>query len=125
MQDVVSVNQLGAEQEFPIHVTERALKEVKRLMAKEGRESIFLRLGVKGGGCSGLEYLMKIDDERRSNDQSIILDGIEIVCDSKSARFLQGAEFDYTGNLIGGGFKFSNPNAARSCGCGTSFTPKA
>lgn len=112
------------ETSFPVIVTDRALTEVKRLVAKDTREGVFLRLGVKGGGCSGLEYLMKLDEERRGNDQSILIDGIEIVCDSKSARFLEGSTFDYTGNLIGGGFKFMNPNAARSCGCGTSFTPK-
>jgi iron-sulfur cluster assembly protein len=124
MHETTNIELEVAESSFPVVVTERALKEVKRLISRDGRESVFLRLGVKGGGCSGLEYLMKLDQERRSNDQSMFMDGIEIVCDAKSARFLLGSEFDYTGNLIGGGFKFSNPNAARSCGCGTSFTPK-
>jgi iron-sulfur cluster assembly protein len=110
---------------FPITVTERALKEVKRLLSKENTSGAFLRLGVKGGGCSGLEYLMKIDSEPRQNDLTVELDGVLVACDAKSAKLLEGASFDYTGNLIGGGFKFNNPNAARSCGCGTSFTPKS
>lgn len=110
--------------EFPIVVTERAVAALKKLVAKDGREGVFLRLGVKGGGCSGFEYVMRLDTERKPIDLSISLDGVEFVCDAKSAKFLQGATFDHTNNLMGGGFKFENPNAARSCGCGTSFTPK-
>jgi iron-sulfur cluster assembly protein len=67
---------------------------------------------------------MKLDDKPRANDLVFEAEGVRVVCDAKSARFLEGAEFDYTGNLIGGGFKFNNPNASRSCGCGTSFTPR-
>ena len=109
---------------FPIEITPAALDHVKRLVAKDGRPDVFLRLGVKGGGCSGLEYVMKLDIVRRPIDLELIVDGITIVCDSKSAGFLAGSTFDYTGNLIGGGFGFTNPNSGRSCGCGTSFTPK-
>jgi iron-sulfur cluster assembly protein len=109
---------------FPITVTERAFAQVKRLVTKDGRPDVFLRLGVKGGGCSGFEYVMKLDTVRRSNDLAVVVDDIAIVCDAKSAKFLTGSTFDYTGNLIGGGFAFENPNASRSCGCGTSFTPK-
>ena len=109
---------------FPVVVTDSALAAVKRLVAKDGREGVFLRLGVKGGGCSGFEYVSRLDTERKPIDLSLTLDGVEVVCDAKSARFLQGATFDHTSNLMGGGFKFENPNAARSCGCGTSFTPK-
>jgi iron-sulfur cluster assembly protein len=109
---------------FPIVVTERAVAALKKLVAKDGREGVFLRLGVKGGGCSGFEYVMRLDTERKPIDLEIQIDGVTFVCDSKSARFLQGSTFDHTSNLMGGGFKFENPNAARSCGCGTSFTPK-
>jgi iron-sulfur cluster assembly protein len=109
---------------FPVTVTPAALHQVKRLVAKDGREGVFLRLGVKGGGCSGMEYVMRLDTEPKAIDLELLVDGVKIVCDSKSAKFLGGAVFDYTGNLVGGGFKFENPNAARSCGCGTSFTPK-
>lgn len=111
--------------EFPIIVTDSALNQVKRLIQKDGRADVFLRLGVKGGGCSGLEYVMKLDVDRKPIDLELVIDGITIVCDGKSAKFLQGSTFDYTGNLIGGGFAFNNPNASRSCGCGTSFTPRA
>ncbi len=110
---------------FPITVTDSALAQIKRIVAKDGREGVFLRLGVKGGGCSGFEYRMELDTVRRPIDLELVVDGITVVCDSKSAKFLEGSTFNYTGNLIGGGFQFENPNAARSCGCGTSFTPKS
>ena len=111
--------------EFPVALTESAVGQLKRLVAKDGRDGVFLRIGVKGGGCSGLEYVMKLDVERKSIDLETEHAGVLVVCDSKSAKFLQGATLDYTGNLIGGGFKFENPNADRSCGCGTSFMPKS
>ncbi len=110
--------------DFPILITPSALARVKQLVTKDARPGVFLRLGVKGGGCSGLEYLMRLDIAEKPTDLRFEQDGIVFACDPKSAKFLEGSTFDYTGNLIGGGFKFENPNAARSCGCGTSFTPK-
>lgn len=112
------------ETEFPITVTERALGQLKRLLAKDGRPDAFLRVGVKGGGCSGLEYVLRLDTRRLSHDLEAEFEGMKVVCDAKSAVYLKGSTLEYTGNLIGGGFKLDNPNAARSCGCGTSFTPK-
>lgn len=109
---------------FPVALTAAALDRVRRLIAKDGREGVFLRLGVKGGGCSGFEYVMKLDTTRRPIDLEAAIDGIVVVCDAKSAPFVEGATIDYNGNLIGGGFHWDNPNAGRSCGCGTSFTPK-
>jgi iron-sulfur cluster assembly protein len=119
------VNESLSPSVFPITITDRALAQIRRLIAKDADPAAFLRLGVKGGGCSGLEYLMKIDKAVRATDLTLELDGVRIVCDPKSAKLLDGSTFDYTGNLIGGGFKFENPNAVRTCGCGTSFTPKA
>jgi iron-sulfur cluster assembly protein len=111
--------------EFPITVSAAAAEQVKRLIAKDGRPEVFLRVGVKGGGCSGFEYVLKLDVKQTPFDVELSLDGVRVVSDSKSAKFLQGSSLEYTGNLIGGGFKIENPNAARSCGCGSSFTPKA
>jgi iron-sulfur cluster assembly protein len=113
------------EPQFPVTLTSEAIKRVRKLIEKDGREDVFLRVGVKGGGCSGMEYVLKLDTVSKPIDQEVELDGIRIVCDSKSATFLQGTVLEFTNNLIGGGFKFENPNAGRSCGCGTSFTPKA
>jgi len=110
--------------EFPIIVSPKAIERLKRLVAKDGREGVFLRLGVKGGGCSGLEYVIKLDTKPTKIDLTAEFEGIKVACDSKSAEYLRGAVLEFTDNLIGGGFKFENPNAARSCGCGTSFTPK-
>jgi len=108
---------------FPVSVSAEALPHLKRLLAKDGRPGVALRVGVKGGGCSGLEYVIRFDVRKLPQDLEAEFDGIPVRCDSKSARFLRGATLEYTGSLIGGAFKFENPNAKRSCGCGTSFTP--
>lgn len=109
---------------FPVTISEAAVTQIKRIVAKDGRPDVFLRVGVKGGGCSGFEYVMKLDVKRTPYDIESEIDGVRVVSDTKSAAFLEGSTLEYTGNLIGGGFKVENPNAARSCGCGTSFTPK-
>jgi iron-sulfur cluster assembly protein len=111
--------------EFPVTLTDAAVAQAKRVLAKEGKDGSFLRIGVKGGGCSGLEYVMKADTAERDGDLRTQFGDLTVVCDPKSATYLEGATLDYTGNLIGGGFQFRNPNADRSCGCGTSFMPKA
>ena len=111
--------------QFPVTISPEAWTQVKQLITRKGHEGTFLRIGVKGGGCSGLEYVFRLDDSPKPIDQTIEQDGFKIVCDSKSAEFLEGATLIFTGNLLGGGFAFENPNAIRSCGCGTSFTPKA
>ncbi|MER3413012.1 MAG: iron-sulfur cluster assembly accessory protein [Armatimonadota bacterium] len=115
----------GRPVEFPITLTPRAIDRVKAIQAREGRPHAFLRVGVRGGGCSGLAYVARLDEERTTLDLSKDFDGLEVVVDSKSARFLAGTTLDFTGELIGGGFRFDNPNAERGCGCGTSFTPRA
>lgn len=108
---------------FPIEIDEKVVEQVRRVLARKGKEDSFLRLGVKGGGCSGLEYIIAFDQERKPIDISHTVDGVEFVCDAKSARFLAGARLVATGNLLHP-YAFENPNAQRSCGCGTSFTPK-
>ncbi|MBS1707521.1 MAG: iron-sulfur cluster assembly accessory protein [Armatimonadetes bacterium] len=109
---------------FPITIDPTAARQIAALVSRKGGEGSFLRVGVKGGGCSGLEYVFRIDDKRLDIDLSTTVDGTEVVCDAKSAAYLEGATLVYTGNMIGGGFAFENPNAERQCGCGTSFTPK-
>ncbi|MBI5706756.1 MAG: iron-sulfur cluster assembly accessory protein [Armatimonadetes bacterium] len=109
---------------FPVAVSPAAIPHLRRVLTRDGRPDVFLRIGVKGGGCSGFEYVLKLESAKRASDLEADWDGIRIVCDPKSAKFLEGSTLVYTGNLIGGGFKFENPNAARSCGCGTSFMPR-
>lgn len=109
---------------FPVEITPGAIEQFKRLLARKGMPTTFVRIGVKGGGCSGFEYVLKLDERLLEIDLVLEVDDIKIACDQKSAKFLAGSQLVYTGNLIGGGFEFKNPNAERSCGCGTSFTPK-
>lgn len=110
--------------EFPVVISPEAAEQVRRLLSRKGGDGSFLRIGVKGGGCSGLEYLFMLDSAVREGDFVFEGDGFNVRLDPKSAKFLDGAALVYTGNLLGGGFAFENPNAERSCGCGTSFTPR-
>jgi iron-sulfur cluster assembly protein len=110
--------------DFPITVDPAAVVQMRRILERKGEPGSFIRVGVKGGGCSGYEYVFKIETKQLEIDHEVEIDGVKIVLDSKSADFLNGAMLVYTGNLLGGGFAFENPNAAKSCGCGTSFTPK-
>jgi iron-sulfur cluster assembly protein len=108
-----------------ITLTAAAVRRVKLLIERQARADLGLRLGVKGGGCSGLSYTMTLDATATDMDFRLEQDGIAILVDKKSARFIDGVQLDYsTANLLEGGWVWSNPNAERSCGCGTSFTPK-
>lgn len=105
-----------------ITVTDTAKSEVKRLIQEHDLNDSVLRMGVRGGGCSGLSYTLGFDKEVSEYDTVIDLDeGIRLVVDMKSYLYLKGTELDYTSDLLGGGFKFNNPNARKSCGCGSSF----
>lgn len=106
-----------------IGVTERAAKEVARIIAEQKLpEGTALRVGVKGGGCSGFSYTLGFDDSVSEVDQISEVAGVRVVCDPKSFLYLNGTEIDFEDNLMGRGFKFGNPNAAKSCGCGESFS---
>lgn len=108
--------------EFPVEITPEAWDQIRRYLVRKGSDSAVLRIGVKGGGCSGYEYLFRAEPNASPKDICVEREGTVVVCDPKSARFLSGARLVYTGNLLGGGFAFENPNATRSCGCGTSFS---
>ncbi|SLM46745.1 FeS cluster assembly protein [Nitrospira japonica] len=105
-----------------ITLTEAALKEVKRLINVQGLTEGGLRLGVKGGGCSGLSYTINFDEKIGQYDQVYDFDGVKVIVDAKSAIYLQGTQLDYQKDLMGGSFKFVNPNANKTCGCGESFS---
>ena len=104
-----------------IKLTETASAEIKRLMSQQGIADGYVRFGVENGGCSGMQYSMGFDDQSRREDQIFTQNDLQIVCDSRSLPYLSGLEVDFSNKLMGGGFKFQNPNAVRSCGCGTSF----
>jgi len=107
-----------------LQLTERAIKRVRVAMAKEGvsPEEGGLRLGVTGGGCSGLSYAIKFDSHPRERDRIYNFDGVRVFVDPKSFVYLHGMTLDYEETLMRQGFNFINPNSSRSCGCGSSFS---
>ncbi len=106
-----------------ITLTERAANEVRRIIAEQNlSDGTALRIGVKGGGCSGFSYTMGFDDAIGDTDQVSESENLKVVCDPKSFLYLNGTEIDFEDSMMGRGFKFGNPNAAKSCGCGESFT---
>jgi iron-sulfur cluster assembly protein len=104
-----------------IEVTPKAVGKIKAAFAREG-VSGGLRLGVLGGGCSGLSYQFKFDPRPRATDNVFEFDGVSVFVDPKSMVFLNGMTLDYKESLMYSGFAFDNPHAKRSCGCGTSFS---
>jgi iron-sulfur cluster assembly protein len=106
-----------------IKVNDRAKEKIMSLLSEEGRTSdSFVRVGVKGGGCSGLMYDLDFDSELQEGDKLIEDNNVKIVIDKKSVLYLVGTELDFTDGLNGKGFNFINPNASRTCGCGESFS---
>jgi iron-sulfur cluster assembly protein len=103
-------------------LTNSAVAEAKRLIAKDARANLALRLKVKGGGCTGLLYDLDFDDTATEKDNVFEFDGLKVLVDPKSYVYLRGIELDFTGGLNGRGFEFRNPNANRSCSCGQSFS---
>jgi iron-sulfur cluster assembly protein len=103
-------------------LTEKANKHVKKLMEDQNLHGVFLRMGVKGGGCSGLSYSLEFDSELGPHDKKFDIDGVQVVCDAKSYLYLNGVTVDYVTEGLQGGFTFINPQAKSSCGCGTSFS---
>jgi iron-sulfur cluster assembly protein len=105
-----------------IKVTPKAIEKIRAAFAKEGVQDGALRLGVLGGGCSGLSYQFKFDAKERPTDRVFLFDGVKIVVDPKSLLYLHGLTLDYKESLMQSGFVFENPNAQKSCGCGSSFS---
>jgi len=105
-----------------IKVTSSAAKKVSSLLTRQGRANGVLRVAVVGGGCSGLQYKMDLQDAPASRDIMVETNGIRVVVDPKSALYVTGSELDYVEALTDGGFKVKNPNAATSCSCGESFS---
>lgn len=103
-------------------LTETAVKQVKQLMESQNLQNVYLRMGVKGGGCSGLSYSLEFDNELGPHDKTFEIDGVQVVCDKKSYLYLNGTTLDYVTQGLTGGFTFLNPQAKSSCGCGTSFS---
>jgi len=105
-----------------IQVTEKAANKIRESLEKQGLEAGGLRLGVRGGGCSGLSYVMRFEAEKKPGDKVFETNGARIFVDMKSYLYLKGMTLDWRGTLMQQAFMFINPNAKRSCGCGQSFT---
>jgi len=109
-------------QNATIIATKSAVRRLKAVMRSDGKDGHFLRMSVEGGGCSGMTYKMDFEDEKAEYDKEFQSNGLTIVCDLKSWLYLKNVEIDYSDDLLNGGFKIKNPNAERTCGCGTSFS---
>jgi len=105
-----------------IQVTPKALGKIQQLLVRQNAPDGGLRLGVQGGGCSGYSYVVRIETAPRPKDQIFDFGGVKVFVDPKSLKLLQGLTLDYRESLMQSGFVFENPNAKKSCGCGTSFS---
>jgi iron-sulfur cluster assembly protein len=104
-----------------ITVSDKAVVKIRDILDGEQKPDAFIRVGIKGGGCSGFTYVLDIEEEQKESDQVFDFNGVKVVVDSKSFVYLAGTELDYTDGLNGSGFVFNNPNAQKTCGCGDSF----
>lgn len=106
-----------------ITLSETAAKEIKNIITQQGlAESVALRVGVKGGGCSGFSYVLDLTEAPAENDEVMESHGLKIFADRKSYLYLNGTEIDFKDEIMGRGFVFKNPNASHTCGCGSSFS---
>jgi iron-sulfur cluster assembly accessory protein len=105
-----------------ITVTDSAIAQLETLVREQGDPAKGLRIYVENGGCAGMQYGMGMD-HAKDGDEIVERGGVKVIIDAESARFLTGSTIDYADDLAGSGFRIRNPNAARSCGCGTSFEP--
>ena len=105
-----------------VTLTERAVERILRLLAEDQHRGMMLRLAVAGGGCSGFQYNITFDDAKTADDRMIEQGGAKVLIDDVSWEYLRGSQLDYVEELIGSRFEVKNPNAASTCGCGTSFS---
>jgi len=106
-----------------ITLSESAVARIKDILDEENNPALKLRVFVQGGGCSGMQYGFTLDEEIGEDDWTLDISGVQILVDSMSGQYLQGAEVDFKDDVMGATFTIKNPNAATSCGCGSSFSP--
>ncbi|MCA0755539.1 iron-sulfur cluster insertion protein ErpA [Paenibacillus sp. N4] len=104
-----------------ITISDIASDKIKEMLEQEGTPGLFLRIGVKEGGCSGFSYGMGFDDEQHEGDRAMEMQGLKVVVDEDSVKYLNGLVIDFKESAMGGGFTIENPNASATCGCGSSF----
>ncbi|MBI3768964.1 MAG: iron-sulfur cluster assembly accessory protein [Deltaproteobacteria bacterium] len=118
-----TVGSVASEQDQVVALTDKAVAMVKAAMQRESLGPEYgLRVGVVGGGCSGFSYTMSFDNQPKPDDRVAEVDGIRVLVDAASVEYLSGTTLDYVAGLHGAGFKFENPKAERTCGCGSSFS---
>jgi len=107
-----------------VELTETAAREIKTICEQQklDPENVFLKVGVKGGGCSGFTYVLDLTENKSDNDELFDQHGVRIICDPKSLLYLEGTSIDFKDEIMGRGFVFKNPNASSTCGCGSSFS---
>ena len=114
-----------------IALTETAAREVKTIIEQQNESAksngaeakpLYLRVGVKGGGCSGFSYTLDLTENKNDNDETWNVHGVDVICDPKSCLYLEGTTIDFKDEVMGRGFVFTNPNATSTCGCGSSFS---
>ncbi|MBI65743.1 MAG: iron-sulfur cluster assembly accessory protein [Candidatus Marinimicrobia bacterium] len=105
-----------------IIITEKAAKRINAIIKGEKKDNCFLRISVTGGGCSGMSYNLTFDNKEQEFDKIYTSKGVKIACDVKSWFYVKGTEIDFSDDMLSGGFKLNNPNANKTCGCGTSFS---
>ena len=103
-------------------LTNQAIKRIKAILDGENKPNHALRVSVVGGGCSGMSYILSFDDKKGEFDKVFEIKGVKVFCDLKSWLYVKGTTVDFSDDLLSGGFKIENPNAERTCGCGTSFS---
>jgi iron-sulfur cluster assembly protein len=114
----------GTAAETPIKLTESAAREIRNIIQQQELDAtkIRLRVGVKGGGCSGFSYLLDLTESQKDTDEQFEVHGVKVIVDPKSLLYLSGTTVDFRDEIMGRGFVFQNPNATSSCGCGSSFS---
>ena len=126
-----ATGQQGSETAMAITLTEVAAKEVQAVIAQQHQQArergeepkpLYLRVGVRGGGCSGFNYTLDLTETKTEQDESWVQHGVEVICDPRSLLYLDGTTIDFKDELMGRGFVFHNPNATSTCGCGSSFS---
>ncbi len=105
-------------------ITEKATKEIQSICEQQNLDpqKVYLKVGVKGGGCSGFSYILDLTETKSEQDHEWDMNGVRVICDAKSYLYLNGVEVDFKDELMGRGFVFKNPNATSTCGCGSSFS---
>ena len=118
----MTIKRLMTQISDPFVFSDNAAKKVSNLIAEEGNDNLKLRVYITGGGCSGFQYGFTFDEEENDDDTSVTKEGVKVLIDSMSIQYLTGAEIDYKEDITGSQFVIRNPNAATTCGCGSSFS---